>query len=280
VEATLPTPRAPFLDPATIRDDLYGSSERLAGRTAALHRAKAAGADASETIAALAASITDAPTMVADIGCGRGTTTLRLSRLFPAASLVAVDQSPALLAIVNDRFRSENRDVRIVAADFHHLRSVLPPMDLAVAAFCLYHSSDPLDVLSEIAACLIPGGYLIAVTKSPDSYREIDSLLASTGLDPDACRRPSLYETFNSDNANTLVSASGFMVRQRVDQRHVFRFNDLDHLAEYASTIPKYQLPPALTESPDALAAALRAHVPDSPFTTFSTVTYVVAQRS
>jgi ubiquinone/menaquinone biosynthesis C-methylase UbiE len=280
VEATVSTPPGPFLDPATIRDDLYGSPQRLAVRTAALHRAKVAGSDASETITALAASVTDAPTAVADIGCGRGTITLHLRRRFPATTLLAVDQSPALLTVVNDRFRAARRDVLTVAADFHHLRNVLPPLDLAVAAFCLYHAPQPSDVLSEIAACLVPGGRLIAATKSPDSYREIDALLASTGVDPHACRHPGLYETFTSDNAEDLVTASGFVVRRRVDQQHVFRFNDLAHLAEYASTIPKYQLPPALTQNPDALAAALRAHMPDSTFTTFSTLTYVVAQRS
>jgi ubiquinone/menaquinone biosynthesis C-methylase UbiE len=276
----LSTPRTPFLDPATIRDELYGSPERLAGRTAALHRAKVAGADATEMIAMLAASVTAAPSVTADIGCGRGTTTLRLNKQFPATALIAVDQSPALLEVVNDRFRAEHRDVRTVTADFHQLQGLLPPLDLAVAAFCLYHSPGPLAVLAEIAACLAPGGHLIAATKSPDSYREIDALLASTGLDPNAWRRPGLYDTFNSDNAEDLISASDFVVRQRVDQRHMFRFNDLDHLAEYASTIPKYQLSSALAGNPDALAAALHACIPDGPFTTFSTVTYVVAQRA
>ncbi|MEV0898183.1 class I SAM-dependent methyltransferase [Actinoplanes sp. NPDC049802] len=274
----MPTPRAPFTDPATVRDVLYDSPDRLARRTAALHRAKVSGADAAATITTLAATINPMPRRIVDIGCGRGTTSLSLAGRFPDATLIAVDQSPALLDTARDRLAATGRHIETVTADFHHLRDLLGPADLAVAAFCLYHSPQPVDALAEIGAALTLDGHLIAATKSTDSYQEIDDIIANSGLDGDARRWPSLYQAFHTDNAQDLMTRAGFVIRRRIDQRHTFRFDGLAHLAEYAATIPKYQLPPEVAVRPDAFAEALLNRLPDSPLTTFSTVTYLVAQ--
>ncbi|MEV5694282.1 class I SAM-dependent methyltransferase [Micromonospora globbae] len=273
------TPTAPFTDPALIRGTLYATADRIGQRTSALHRAKVTGADAAGTIAALAAAAHPAPTRVADIGCGRGTTTIELARQYPAAAIVAVDQSPALLAVVRNRLRTHAREINFVTADFHHLRGVLADVDVAVAAFCLYHSRRPEQVLAEIGACLAPGGHVIAATKSADSYATIDQVIAASGLDRGAISRPSLYEAFHTGNAEAAFAAAGLVLHRRLDQQHTFRFTDLAHLAEYAVTSPKYRLPPELTADPAALAAALRARLPDEPVTAASTVTYLVATR-
>jgi SAM-dependent methyltransferase len=259
---------------------LYATAARLGQRTSALHRAKIDGADAATTIATLAAAANPSPARVADIGCGRGTTTLRLAQHYPAAALVAVDQSPALLAVVGNRLRAENREVALVTGDFHRLRGVLTDVDLAVAAFCLYHSPRPDQALAEISACLTPDGRVIAATKSADSYTTIDEFLARSSLDPEATSRPSLYQTFHAGNAEATLAAAGLDLYQRLDQRHTFRFADLDHLADYVVTCPKYRLPPELSTDPAALGAALHAQLPDGPVIASSTVTYLVAGRS
>ncbi|UQU66834.1 class I SAM-dependent methyltransferase [Couchioplanes caeruleus] len=273
------TPSAPFTDPALIRGPLYGSPERLGQRTNALHRAKIIGADATETIAALAMAAHPAPARVADIGCGRGTTTVRLARQYPTAAIVAVDQSPALLAVVGDRLRAHNRHAHLVQADFHRLPDDVHDLDLAVAAFCLYHSPHPEQALTEIADRLVPGGVLIVTTKSADSYREVDAAIAASGLDPQATSRASLYQSFHTGNAATVLAAAGLVTRRRLDQQHTFRFPDAGHLADYAATNPKYQLLPETTNEPAALAAALHACTPSTPVTTTSTVTYLVTAR-
>ena len=42
------------------------------------------------------------------------------------------------------------------------------------------------------------GGWIaVLVTKSVDSYRALDELVAAAGLDRDACRPPSLYQPTN-----------------------------------------------------------------------------------
>ncbi|GIM97945.1 class I SAM-dependent methyltransferase [Paractinoplanes toevensis] len=272
------TPSAPFTDPALIRGPLYATADRLAQRTSALHRAKTTGADATATITTLAAATNPFPDRVADIGCGRGTTTVALARQYPSATIVAVDQSSALLAVVADRLRAQNREALLVTADFHRLHGLLADVDLAVAAFCLYHSAQPEQALAVIARCLTPGGSIIVTTKSANSYHEIDTALATSGLDPGAPQRPSLYQSFHTANAETVLTTAGLLLNRRTDQQHIFRFADADHLAEYVVTCPKYQLSPALTD-PKALAAALRDRLPDCAVTATSTVTYLVATR-
>jgi SAM-dependent methyltransferase len=150
---------------------------------------------------------------------------------------------------------------------------------LAVAAFCLYHSAHPEQALAEIARCLTPGGSIIVTTKSANSYHEIDTALAASGLDPGAPQRPSLYRSFHTDNAENVLTMAGLLLDRRVDQQHTFRFADADHLAEYVVTCPKYQLGPELTADPAALAAVLRDQLPGCAVRATSTVTYLVATR-
>ncbi len=184
----------------------------------------------------LAAAANPVPDRVADIGCGRGTTTVALAHQYPSAAIVAVDQSPALLAVVAYRLRAQNREALLLTADFHRLHGLLTDVDLAVAAFCLYHCAHPERALGEIARCLTLGGSIIVTTKSANSYHEIDAALAASGLDPGAPRRQSLYQSFHTDNAVNVLTMAGLLLDRRVDQQHTFRFADAQHLAEYVRT--------------------------------------------
>jgi ubiquinone/menaquinone biosynthesis C-methylase UbiE len=264
---------SPFTDPARSRE-LYASSGRLARRTSALHAAKIHGADAADTIADLAAA-GPAPRVIADIGCGRGTTTRQLAQRFPAARLIAVDQASALLRAARQRLPA---GLVTVCADFHRLPFAAASLDVAVAAFCLYHSPRPDLVAAELARSLVQGGRAILVTKSADSYHDLDTLVAASGLDPAAGRLPSLYASFHSGNATRIVGRH-LSVRRVVHQRHIFHFTDSAHLAAYLTTTPKYQLPAALTADPQELATVLRCRMGEETVTTTSTVTYVEAIR-
>lgn len=268
----------PFTDPTLVAGALYAAPARLTQRTTAMHRAKVSGADATDTITALAAATGTAPDVIIDVGCGRGTTTVRLARQYPSAAILAIDQSPALLTVVRGRLPAQRRRTALVAADFHHLPLPTAYADLAVAGFCLYHSPQPQHALAEIARCVRPGGAIIATTKSADSYHHIDALIAASGLDPDADRRPSLYQTFHTGNADAVTTTAGLTVQRRIDQHHTFKFTDPAHLAAYAATCPKYHLPANLTDAA-SLAAELRTRLPDAALTTASTVTYLLARR-
>ncbi|MGN9918423.1 class I SAM-dependent methyltransferase [Micromonospora palomenae] len=266
----------PFLDPTLVHGDLYQGDGRLADRTHALHRAKISGSDAAETIADLLAARIPAGAAVLDIGCGRGTTTLRLGdRLWPR-QLIAVDASTALLRTTRDRLGAAGALGSVVCADFHHLPLPDSVADAAVAAFCLYHSPTPELAVAEIARCLRPGGTAVLVTKSLDSYAELDHLVHAAGLDPHVTSRTSLYESFHSGNLHTIV-AKNLTVIDVQHEEHVFQFADATHLARYLITTPKYRI--TLTGGIPTLAAALRQRLSAPPYPTRSKVSYAVAVR-
>ncbi|MEV7020882.1 class I SAM-dependent methyltransferase [Kitasatospora sp. NPDC093558] len=261
----------PFLDAARVRHDLYADADRITQRTSALARVKTAGPHPATVIADLAA--TGLRGTVLDIGCGRGTTTLALAERLTPPRLIAFDQSAALLAETERRLAGHT-GAKTMRGDFHAIALPNSSVAVAVAAFCLYHSPRPAAVIAEITRCLAPGGLSITVTKSADSYRTLDEAIAASGLDPEATTRPSLYETFHSHNQADIV-ATCLDVQQVIHHEHRFRFTDADHIAAYAATNPKYQLPYDAGE----IARRLRKAVGDGPLDTTSNVTYVVASR-
>jgi len=273
-------PDGPFTDQALVRGPLYASADRLARRTSALHRARVAGRHAGEVIADLAGAAL-APggrrARVADIGCGRGTTTRMVAQRIPDACLVGLDLSAALLVAARER-QPEAQAVRLVQADFCRLPLASQSCHVVVAAFCLYHCGAPGQVIEEIGRCLRPGGTAILVTKSADSYRELDQLVAAADLDPGALSQPGLYDTAHSGNLPALASAH-LSVQHVIHHAHRFTFSSLASAAEYLATSPKYQFPAAVADDPAAITAALRARLGDGPVTTTSTVSYVVAKR-
>lgn len=264
----------PFTDQAEIRGSLYAAPERLASRTSALHRARVSGRHAADVIVGLASGA-PAPAVIADIGCGRGTTTLTLAQTFPRARIAAIDLSAALLAVTRSRLPGSSR-AGAVLADFHRLPLPDGSCGLIVAAFCLYHSPAPASVIAEIARCLASNGTAVIAVKSADSYRELDRLMAASGIDPAAERRPSLYQAAHSGNI-TGIAETGLAVRQVIHETHKFTFPTLADAAEYLVTSPKYKLPQDLAGSPSALAAALRDRLPGKPVSASSVVTYLVA---
>jgi SAM-dependent methyltransferase len=212
--------------------------------------------------------------VIGDIGCGRGTTTLALAARFPGGRIVALDQSGPLLRALTTRAKDASPSILTVRADFHHLPLPGSGVDACVAAFCLYHSPRPERALAEIARVLTATGRAVLVTKSADSYQELDAVISGSGLDPDAGQRPGLYAAFHSANAPGLTRRSLRVVAIH-HERHRFAFHSPEHLAAYLATTPRYRLP----AEPTVLASRLRKATRTWPVAAASTVTYVVAAR-
>lgn len=263
----------PFLNGADVRA-LYATPDRIATRTHALRTARIAGAPATGVIADLAEGLLPSQHLhIADIGCGRGSTTLELARRIPTAQITALDLSPTLVSVAAGRLSEFGHASPGLSADFRALPFRTGSLTLVVAAFCLYHAPDPSQVLTEIRRCLTPDGAVIIATKSLDSYTELDHLVAATNLDPDATRGPSLYDTFHSDNAPELV-ADQFAIENLRHDEHRFRFTDEAHLARYLATNPKYRLPAGLRD-PHTLTSELQRCRAEVPIVATSTVTYI-----
>ncbi|MEV7971190.1 class I SAM-dependent methyltransferase [Sphaerisporangium sp. NPDC088356] len=268
----------PFLD-AAVQADLYRDGARLAARTSALHQAKTCGRAVADVIADLVIRFLPEPrtAVVADLGCGRGTSSRVLVERVRPRRLIAVDASAAMLTVARSRLGSRS-PAAFVQADFHHLPLPDASCAAAVAAFCLYHAPAPRLVLWEIARLLEPGGVTVLVTKSTDSYRALDLLVAAAGLDAHAAERVSLYASAHSGNLAALTAPILPLIHVEHEE-HRFSFTGLDHVAAYLATSPKYDIPAGLRGHSSALAAALRARLPDAPVHTTSTVTYLVAAR-
>ena len=162
--------------------------------------------------------------------------------------------------------------------DFHDLPFLDGAADAAVAAFCLYHSPQPEQVVAEIRRILRPGGVAVLASKSADSYAELDRVVQQAGLDPQAASRPSLYQTAAGDLLPSLANRA-LAVELVENEHHTFTFTDFAHLGEYLATSPKYNLPPHLASDAEALVACLRSRLPDGPISTSSVVTFVVARH-
>lgn len=266
----------PFLDQARVHGDLYADPDRLRQRTSALNDAKIVGTNVADTIVDLLTGyITDRST-VADLGCGRGSTTLAIAHAF-GCQLTALDASASLLDAAAARFSDAGAHIDMQVADFHRLPFGTASLDAAVAAFCLYHSPAPSDVIAEIGRTLRPEGVAVLVTKSADSYHELDRLLVETALDTGAADRPSLYTSFHSGNA-AAIAAQHLTLGAVLHHPHVFRFTDAEALAQYIRSTPRYR-PDGPPWDADLMTETLRRWTAEQPVTLTSTVTYVLAAR-
>ncbi|TQF66345.1 class I SAM-dependent methyltransferase [Rhodococcus spelaei] len=107
----------------------------------------------------------DQPRSIADIGAGTGRGSLALARQFPAAEVIAIDRSAAML----DRIRVSADEegvadrMRVVQADLDVGWPAVGAVDVAWAASSLHEVADPDRLLGDLHDALNPGGLLVVV---------------------------------------------------------------------------------------------------------------------
>ncbi|MEJ0020925.1 MAG: methyltransferase domain-containing protein [Acetobacteraceae bacterium] len=97
----------------------------------------------------------DAPARVVDLGCGAGNVTAILRQRFPAADIVGVDGSPAMI----DKARASVADCRFELGDFFHWQPPAP-LDLIFTNAALQWVDRHSELLPRLLALLAPGGVL------------------------------------------------------------------------------------------------------------------------
>ncbi|WP_125609840.1 class I SAM-dependent methyltransferase [Specibacter cremeus] len=107
----------------------------------------------------------ETPRTVVDVGAGTGSWSLALARRFPAAGVVAIDKSPAMLDRVRAAALGQGLADRVdtVHADLDDSWPAVGAADIAWAASSLHEVADPDRVLRDIRTALAPGGLLVVV---------------------------------------------------------------------------------------------------------------------
>jgi ArsR family transcriptional regulator len=98
---------------------------------------------------------------VADLGAGEGALTLLLARF--ARRVTAVDQSPRMLGLIEERAAAAGLDGRIAfaQADLESLPLPDASQDACFLSQALHHAAQPQRALREAARVLRPGGHLL-----------------------------------------------------------------------------------------------------------------------
>jgi SAM-dependent methyltransferase len=101
---------------------------------------------------------------VVDLGAGTGVGSLALARRFPAADVVAVDRSPAMLDRIAAAAGGVGARVRTVPADLEEgWPAAAGRADVAWASSSLHEVADPDALLRGVGSALAPGGLLVVV---------------------------------------------------------------------------------------------------------------------
>jgi ubiquinone/menaquinone biosynthesis C-methylase UbiE len=106
---------------------------------------------------------------VLDVGTGTG---FIASGLAPQSrTVIAVDNSPAMLAVARNNFAALGaRNVIIVEAELESLPLSDGGVDAAVANMVLHHAPDPAAMLTEMARVVRPGGMVAIADEIEHSY--------------------------------------------------------------------------------------------------------------
>jgi SAM-dependent methyltransferase len=126
------------------------------------------------------------PGRVLDLGAGTGAGTIVLARCFAEADVVAVDQSPEMLARIRSRAADLGLAGRVstVRADLDAAWPAIEPVDVAWASNVLHELGRPSRVLADAFAAIRPGGLLaVAEMGAPPRFLPDDLGLGRPGLE-------------------------------------------------------------------------------------------------
>jgi len=110
------------------------------------------------------------PDRVLDLGCGTGSASRALGAQFEDAQVIALDWSPAMLAMSGS---SEGVNPSKVCADMHAIPLAAASMDLVFSNLALQWSVDLPAVFTEFRRVMKPGGMLVFTCYGPDTLSEL-----------------------------------------------------------------------------------------------------------
>jgi len=102
---------------------------------------------------------------ILDVGCGTGEISSRLARLYPRATVIAVDLLEGLLDIARDRYRDLAPRLEFRRQDAFNLEFDAHGFDLVVCRHMLQAVPRPVTVLAGLKRQLKPGGWLHLISE-------------------------------------------------------------------------------------------------------------------
>jgi trans-aconitate 2-methyltransferase len=159
---------------------------------------------------------------IVDLGCGPGNISLRLARRWPAATVVGIDGAAAMLAIAEQRRRSDP----VALGGLRFQQSVLPelpptegPFQLLVSNSLLHHLHDPQVLWRSVRRLAAPGaGLYLKDLRRPASPAILEDLVQRhAGAAPPVLRRDyahSLRAAFTPEEVTGQLALAGLEALQ------------------------------------------------------------------
>jgi len=113
------------------------------------------------------------PQVVLDLGCGPGRGSIALRKLYPQASIVALDFAPGMLREARRRMHEAQVRCASVCADALRLPFANGSADLIFSNLMLQWCEPLHIVFAEIRRVLRPGGLFMFSTFGPDTLKEL-----------------------------------------------------------------------------------------------------------
>ncbi len=171
-----------------------------------------------------------APRVLLDLGCGPGDVSRRLARAFPAARVIGLDGSRAMLEVGREQTRAAGLDDRI---DLRH--AYLPTDDLptespdaVVSNSLLHHLASPAVLWDTIRALARPGTAVFLMDlMRPTSATQARALVEQYAAEePDVLRRDfenSLHAAYRPDEVAAQIDRAGlgWLRVEPVGDRHL-----------------------------------------------------------
>jgi ubiquinone/menaquinone biosynthesis C-methylase UbiE len=108
---------------------------------------------------------------VVDIGSGPGFLAAAISRHYPAARVVGLDNNNEMINIARSIWQREPYDIEFTKADAHKLPFADGAVDFIVSSLSLHHWTDAKMVFKEIRRVLKPGGRFLIFDLRRDGPR-------------------------------------------------------------------------------------------------------------
>jgi ubiquinone/menaquinone biosynthesis C-methylase UbiE len=154
---------------------------------------------------------------VLDIGCGSGTTTLKLAaRVAPSGEAIGIDISGPMLSVARRRATETPDRARFIEADATDYRFEPESFDLAFSQFGVMFFADPAATFRNIHSAMKKGGRLVFVCwRGPfeNPWSAVPEAAARPFLPPPvptSADAPGRYSFANPDRVKSVLLQAGF----------------------------------------------------------------------